>query len=103
MKTMDVTVRKSLIIVLGIAVWVTLSVDIVFFLVYMITGTMVRTVPVYIINKLLLPFAVNMTAYQIAKRYNEGKTHENDDKNLVCSFALETAAGSVCIFHGYYV
>ncbi|MBR1876747.1 MAG: GGDEF domain-containing protein [Lachnospiraceae bacterium] len=103
MKTMDVTVRKSLIIVLGIAVWVTFSVDIVFFLVYMITGTMVRTVPVYIINKLLLPFAVNMTAYQIAKRYNEGKTHENDDKNLVCSFALETAAGSVCIFHGYYV
>jgi diguanylate cyclase (GGDEF)-like protein len=44
-----------------------------------------------------------MAAYQIAAKYESDKEHENDNKNLVCAFALCTVAGSISIFHGYYV
>ena len=103
MKMMDAAVRKRLIGVMRIIVWVTLLVDLFFFFFYMITDSMVRSVPAYVLEKLLLPFAVNMVVYQFARKYESDKDHENENRNLVCAFALCTIAGSVSIFHGYYV
>ncbi len=100
---MDATVRKRLIRLMRIIVWVSLCVDLFFFLLYIFTDSLTRSVPSYIIGKLILPFAVNMAAYQIAAKYESDKEHENDNKNLVCAFALCTVAGSISIFHGYYV
>ena len=68
MKMMDAAVRKRLIGVMRIIVWVTLSVDLFFFVFYLITDTMVRPVPAYVLEKLILPFAVNMAVYQFARK-----------------------------------
>ena len=103
MKIMDATVRKKLVAFMRIVVWVTLCVDSVFFVIYLITDSLTRSVPAYVIGKIILPFAVNMCTYQIGRKYNEDAEHENDNKNLVCAFALCTIAGNISIFHGYYV
>ena len=100
---MDTIVRKRLINAMFIIVWVCLATDLLFFATYLIMGTLARSLPAHIVFKICLPFGVNFASYFVAKKYNASEEHDNTGKNLVCALALETIAGSMAVFHGYYV
>ncbi len=103
MRSINNGVRKTVIKITRIIVWSELIVDILFFIFFYFTDGLTRSIPSYLINKIMLPFVVNMTTFLIFKKYNDNKDHSMLNKNVVCAFALTTIAGSAGVFHSYYV
>ena len=103
MRTINNGIRKTVIKITRIIVWSELAADLVFFAFFYFTDGLTRSVPSYIVLKILLPFVINMATFIFFKKYNDNKDHSMLNKNVVCAFALTTIAGSAAICHGYYV
>lgn len=102
MNKLEKDLRHKIVNVLWLLVWGCISLDIGFFLMFLITDTLGTTIPRYVSKYLILPFSVNMLTYLITKRINNSGKYSHDTKNLVCSLGLCTLGGSMSIFHSYY-
>ena len=100
---MEDELRASLIHLLLLAVWLCLAADLVFYVYYLMTGSLdIVNMFAYPFKRVLLPFAVNMIAYVIAWQSSGIESLSALKKNRICCFAMMTLGGSMSIFHSYF-
>ena len=84
--------------IMKILVFACMGTAFLFFLFYLFTKQLTSDIiGAYFMKRLVIPFSVNLLAYELAKNYNLSEAHTDEQKNTFCSFALCTLAGCSAI------
>ncbi len=103
MKNLEPEIRAMLLHIMKILVFACMGTAFLFFLFYLVTDKFQDGgIGIYFIKRLLVPFSINLLAYELAKRFNASEDHTDEQKNMLCSFALCTLAGCVAIFYSFF-
>ena len=103
LKNLEPEIRNMLLHIMKILVFACMGTTFLFFLFYLFTKQITGSyIGIYFLKRLLIPFAVDLCAYKLAKQYNASEAHTDEQKNTFCSFALCTLAGCSAIAYSFF-
>jgi len=102
MDTLEKELREKIVRILLTLAIACVLLDIFFMFESLFNNDLSMEVPKYILKRICLPFSVNLASFFIAKFIIKSEKFSNDVKNMACSFALCTIAGSMAVFHSFF-
>lgn len=76
--------------------------DWLFFIVYLLTGTLVGSVSYYMVCHLFVPIVIYVVSFVIATQADKSGKLSERTKNYVVGFAMFAVASGLSIFHAYF-
>lgn len=76
--------------------------DWLFFIAYIMTGTLKGPVPYYLVWHVTVPIVIYILSFVIANVADKSKTLSDHTKNYIVAFAMFAVASALSIFHAYF-
>ena len=102
METLEKELRDKIVKILLILAISCMILDVFFMFESLLQNDLSMEVPKYILKRICLPFSVNLASFFVARFINKSEKFSIMVKNMACSFALCTIAGSMAVFHSFF-
>lgn len=98
----EASLRSNLVKLIGNFIWIELSIDIVYYVFYLITGFEYYNAITYPLVRILPICMINVLSFFFVRYLNNSSKYQDSFKNSACCIGIEVESAAVGIFHCYF-